>query len=121
MPALALSRHVFALGFFSLALVVSLGLGLTVARQAAHGFTAPQTMVAIFPPGASARASREAIREAIREAGALPRRELLGGVLVSFVVWDPQQIMQLERSGAFSLALFSRPSFTLGCGASVPP
>ncbi len=117
MPALALNRHVFALGFFSLALVVSLGLGLTVARQAAHGFTAPQTMVAIFPPGASARASREAIRE----AGALPRRELLGGVLVSFVVWDPQQIMQLERSGAFSLALFSRPSFTLGCGASVPP
>jgi hypothetical protein len=116
MSATAVNRHAFALGFVSLALVVSLGLGLTVARQAAHGFTTPQTMVALFPPGAPARASREAIRE----VGALPRRELLGGVLVSFVAWDPQQVTQLERNGAFSLALLSRPGFTLGCGVGMP-
>ncbi|MGR2737832.1 hypothetical protein ACUY1T_05215 [Billgrantia sp. Q4P2] len=117
MTTQALNRHAFALGFVGLALLLGLSLTLLPARQAALSFEAPQPLVGVFPPGTPARISREAIRE----VGAMPRRELLGGTLVSFIAWHPQQVERLERGGALALALPSRTDFTLGCSVSVQP
>lgn len=116
MPASALDRHTFAIGFTALAVAVSLLIGLLPARQATDDFETPQLLVALFAPGEPAHASRDAIRE----AGALPRRALLDGMLVSFVAWNPQQVQRLERDGAFVLALPSRLDFALGCTVIAP-
>ncbi|MCE8035642.1 MAG: hypothetical protein LPK20_09520 [Halomonas sp.] len=117
MSAPSLDLHAFATGFAALAVAVSLVIGLLPARQAIDDFEAPQVLVAFFLPGKPARTSRDAIRE----VGALPRQVLLGGMLVSFVAWHPQQVERLERGGAFALTLPSRPGFALGCTVSAPP
>ncbi|MGQ4880483.1 hypothetical protein ACOJCM_18125 [Billgrantia sp. LNSP4103-1] len=117
MHADTLNCHAFAVGFVSLAVVACLALGLLPVRQATSDFDSARMLVAVFPPGERARTSRNAIRE----VGALPRRALLGGMLVSFVAWDSRQVEKLERGGAYALVLPSRPNFALGCALSTPP
>lgn len=112
-----LDRHIFATGFVALAVTVCLAIVLLSSRQAIEDLEDPKVLVALFPPGEPARTSRDTIRE----VGALPRRVRLGGMLVSFVAWHAHQIEQLERSGAFTLALPSQPEFALGCIISTLP
>ncbi len=113
MPGKAAQPHLFAIALLLLVLGLTALAAIPPLRFTAQQAEPPAVLYAVFPPARSARQGNRAIVE----AGAIPLRNVMGGVAWTFIATDNEHARRVESQGAIVLALPGRASVLPVCGA----